>query len=144
MQHVGLIGHCLRLSLWQVWAERKRSGAGQNSGGVERSGERVSEKLGRAWAGAAEWERIGERRSEKSGLMRSGKTFCSAPLRSLTCFGHWWCHIPVCKLMPLRTNTYHNTVHCISSLILLVWCYVKCLIDWLIDWLTCYLLYMQF
>jgi len=21
MQHVGLIGHCLRLSLWQVWAE---------------------------------------------------------------------------------------------------------------------------
>jgi len=29
-------------------AERKRSGAGQNSGGAERSGERVSEKLGGA------------------------------------------------------------------------------------------------
>jgi len=64
MQHVGLIDHCLRLSLWQVWAERKRSGAGHNSGGAERSGAGLR-KIGRSGAererGAAERERSGER-----------------------------------------------------------------------------------
>jgi len=53
---------------------------------VERSG--VVSGSQKNWAecerGAAERERSGERRSEKSGLMWSGKTFCSAPL---TCSG---------------------------------------------------------
>jgi len=52
MQHVGIIGHCLRLSLWQVWAERKlRSGPKLGWSGAERwAGLR---KIGRsrAWAG---------------------------------------------------------------------------------------------
>jgi len=62
--------------------ERKRSGAGQNSGGAEQSGERVSEKLGGAERerGAAERERSGEWKSDKSGLIQSGKTVRSAPL----------------------------------------------------------------
>ena len=39
--------------------ERKRSGAGQNSGGAERSGERVSEKLGGAERSVSGGPRIG-------------------------------------------------------------------------------------
>jgi len=82
MEHVGLIGHCLRLSLWQVWAERKRSGAERAKTWVERSGAvgGSQKNCAKRERGAAERERSGERRSEKSGLMRSGKTFRSVPL----------------------------------------------------------------
>jgi len=65
--------------------ERKRSGVGQNSGGIERSG---SQKKGRSGArvGAAEQERSGERRSEKSGLAQCAERQY-LPLRSDALYG---------------------------------------------------------
>ena len=50
----------------------------------ERSGPKLGWSGAERERGATERERSGERRSEKSGLMRSGKTFRSAPL---TCSG---------------------------------------------------------
>jgi len=47
---------------------------------TERSGPKLGWSGAERERGAAERERSGERRSEKSGLMRSGKTFRSAPL----------------------------------------------------------------
>jgi len=58
-----------------MWAERKRSGAGQTSGGVSGSQKKEVEHE----CGTAKRERSSKRRSEKSGLTRSGR---SAPLRS--------------------------------------------------------------
>ena len=96
MQHVGLIGHCLRLSLWQVWAETERSGPKLWwSGAVSGSQKNWSERSGaERERGVTEREWSGEWRSEKSGLMRSGKTFRSA---------HMLCLLLTCSLMSLIT-----------------------------------------
>jgi len=78
MQHVGLSStRPLFATEFMTGFERKRSGAGQNSGGAVSGSHKNRAERKR---GAAERERSGERRSEKSGLTRSGRTSRSAPL----------------------------------------------------------------
>jgi len=60
-------------------AETERSGAGQNLGGAERSGGRVSEKLCEAWAGG---RRAGTERWAEVRKIRFNAERQNLPLRS--------------------------------------------------------------
>jgi len=78
-QHIGLTSHCF---VTEFVTDVSGNGAERAKTRVERSGVVSGSQKNRAERerGAAERERSGEQRSEKSGLMRSGKTFRSAPL----------------------------------------------------------------